>query len=100
MESRLNWIVIVLFVLIPPTTHADRTDVLLSSTVQVSGVDLRLLPDGGCTVVAYGSVSKSDGGVVNGSSGDPLEVSGANQTTCLNILNVKGPQIFKAAQGL
>lgn len=78
---------------------ADRTDVWLASTVSVYHVSLDLLPDGGCVVTAFASITKTDGGVTTEGS-SPTEVAGANRTTCLDILNNKAPVLFKTDKGL
>lgn len=78
---------------------ADRTDIWLSSSVVVSKLELYRLPDGGCEVEAHASFMKQDGGTRHKSSGT-LEVAGANRTVCLDLLNTKGPAIFRAVEGL
>lgn len=79
--------------------YADRDDVWSAASVQVQSVVLNLLPDGGCSVQALATYSKSDGGTVTESSAF-AEVSGANQTTCLNIVNVRALALFKSDKGL
>lgn len=81
------------------TAWADRSDVWLASTVQVKAVNLLLLDDGGCAVSATARYAKSDGGPSTETTGF-VAVSGANRTTCLDIINNKAPALFKADRGL
>ncbi len=79
--------------------NADRVDTWLASSVTVQTVTLLKLTDGGCAVSALATVTKSDGGVSLEDSA-AIEVSGANRTTCLDVLNNKAPVLFKADKGL
>lgn len=85
--------------LIATIAIADRTDTWLASTIAITKVELAPLPDGGCTVTAYGSYSNNLGKVVYEGTAT-TEVAGANRTTCLDILNNKAPVLFKTDKGL
>ncbi len=78
---------------------ADRTDIWSNATATVHQVELRKLGDGGCVVQATGIMIKQDGGISLETS-RPVEVSGANQTACLDIINTKAPVLFKSDKGL
>lgn len=86
------------FLAVVSVAYADRTDVWLSSSVKVDSVNLQLMDDGGCRVIAQGRVMSSDGGTSYVPS-SPREVAGANLTTCLDIFT-KSTALFKADQGL
>lgn len=79
---------------------ADRTitAVWLSTSVTTTQVQLNPLPDGGCIFQIWANVTQDDGGVVTGLT-SIKELSGANQTTCLNIMSA-GKTLFKNDQGL
>ncbi len=62
-------------------------------------VDLRLLADGGCSVQAWATYSKTDGGVSSEGTAS-TDVTGANRTSCLDIIQTKAPVLFKADKGL
>ncbi len=85
--------------LIATYAWADRTDVWSANSVVVYKLDLSRLPDGGCSVQAYGRITKSDGGTTTEGT-ESREVSGANRTACLDLLDTKGPVLFKAERGL
>lgn len=87
------------FVLAPDEALADRTDVWSAASVDVHKVDLAKLSDGGCSVQAHAFMTKQDGGIASESS-RPVEVGGANRTTCLDVLNTRGPALFKADKDL
>jgi hypothetical protein len=78
---------------------ADRTDTWSAASVKVYQVELLKLSDGGCAVQAHASMSKADGGTTTESSA-VVEVSGANRTTCLDIIDTKAPVLFKSDKGL
>lgn len=78
---------------------ADRIDVWSAASVTVYKTELHLLADGGCSVTAWASYSKADGGQVSEGSAT-TEVAGANRVTCLDILNNKAPLLFKTDRGL
>jgi hypothetical protein len=77
---------------------ADRVTIESETSIQVYKTELNTLPDGGCSVLAYATFTKADGGVTNEPSnkGTPFEVGGVNRTDCLNINNVRAPALFKA----
>lgn len=81
------------------TALADRIDSWSAASVSVYKVELNLLSDGGCSVTAFASYTKADGGSVTEGSAT-TEVAGANRTTCLDILNNKAPVLFKNDRGL
>ncbi len=82
-----------------PFAFADRTDVWSAASVNVTLTELHKLPDGGCAVLAVAAMTKQDGGVTIEAS-RLVEVSGANRTTCLDILNTKAPVLFKTDKDL
>ena len=84
---------------IASVANADRTDVWDASTVNVYRVDLEKLPDGGCAVTAFATMSKQDGGVISDGT-RRTEVSAGNRTDCLNIINVRAPVLFRADKDL
>jgi hypothetical protein len=78
--------VVVLVLVLVSSALADRTDVILSSTVDVYQVELKKLRDGGCEVEAFGLATSADGGRTFRSRVES-EISGAARTNCLNVLN-------------
>ncbi len=90
-------------VLVSVAALADRTDVWSANSVVVYKGELNLLTDGGCSVSAYATITKQDGGQVSEGS-RVAEVSGLNRTTCLGLLNPNDgggfPQLFKQDKGL
>jgi hypothetical protein len=78
---------------------ADRTDVWSAASVYMRDVHLRKLADGGCSVQAWALYTKQDGGIADKVSQD-REVSGANRTSCLDVMDVKASALFKADEGL
>ncbi len=77
---------------------ADRTDVWLASTVKVDNVELQSMSDGGCRIIAQARYAMTDGGTAFETS-KVKEVSGANMTSCLDIL-IKAAVLFKTDKGL
>lgn len=78
---------------------ADRVDTWLSASVSVKQVVLTRLPDGGCSVAA-GATVDNQSGLQSFEFVKPTDVSGANRTTCLDILDNKANALFKADKGL
>ncbi len=77
---------------------ADRTTVDVDSSVGVKVVRLELLPDGGCAVQAWADLTHSDGGSTREPSA-VVEVTGANRTTCLDVINTRALALFKLTNG-
>ncbi len=77
---------------------ADRVMTDLESSIKVYKTELNSLPDGGCSAQAYARITQSDGGTKTEGS-RVVEVSGANRTTCLDILDTKAPALFKSSNG-
>lgn len=78
---------------------ADRTTVDLETGIDPYHMELNTLPDGGCAVQVHVRLTQSDGGTKTESSGDFVEVAGANRTTCLDIVKVKGLALYKLKAG-
>lgn len=88
-----------LAVVLATVALADRTDIWNANSVAVYQVELIKLSDGGCAVQAYATITKQDGGITSeGSAVTP--VAGANRVTCLDIMDVKAPVLFKADKSL
>lgn len=91
--------IIIMVCFVAYSSFADRIDIWSASSINVQHVDLFKTADGGCLVVASAVIQKQDGGISNDYS-KATEVSGANQTACLDILNTRAPVLFKADKGL
>jgi hypothetical protein len=80
---------------------ADRVTTVTEASVRVYKVELELLPDAGCSVVAHARITQTDGGTLTEASrgGTPVEVAGTNRTDCLNIINTRAPVLFKSTNG-
>ena len=93
-------LVLIVAALAVSVAHADRTDVWSASSVAVYKVELNKMTDGGCSVRACATLSKQDGGTKSKCTQEAVEVGGANRTTCLDIIDVKAPNLFKSEEGL
>lgn len=88
--------------LVPGDALADRNDgVWLASSVKVYQVQLNTLTDGGCSISAWATYAhSSDGGTVAEGLDKPgVELGGANQTTCLDIMT-RAAVLFKNDKSL
>lgn len=96
---KINYAILAAIALVAGVALADRTDVWNAASVSVHDVHLRKLPDGGCSVQAWATYAKQDGGVADRPSNDQ-QVAGANRTTCLDIMDNKASILFKNDEGL
>lgn len=67
-----------------------------TANLKADSMHINRLPDGGASVQADCSATSADGGYTLNESSFVIELSGANQTTALNILNGPGLNACKS----
>jgi hypothetical protein len=82
------------------TAHADRTDVLVASTLKPYAVNLKDDGTGNCLVTVCASVGSADGGTTFTDCAGPIQLTGASNTNCENFINGPARNLFIAAERL
>jgi hypothetical protein len=78
---------------------ADKVVTLSTARSRTYRVEAQALPDGGCAAQACGEL-KDSAGNVKGSTCTPfVELSGAGQTRCLNLLS-SGDALWRVQEGV
>ena len=99
MRTTVEKAILCLSLAVCSLVYADRSDVWIASTVRVQRATLERMNDGGCVVTVVAEFAKTDGGRTAELAGG-IELGGANQAACLNLLDARVPPVFRAARGL
>ncbi len=88
------------FVLAGAVAWADRTDVILRSSLSVRSVTISDDGAGACQVVVCATATSADAGLSFEKCHGPISLSGQANTECLGFMNTRGRNLFIAQERL
>lgn len=95
-----------LFFLLPLTllfgflAWADRTDVILRSTLAVQSVSLKQDESGNCLVIVCAQAHSADAGLTLEKCHGPIALAGQANTECQNFMGTRARNLFIAQERL